>query len=64
MVETEDPWWQVIIEATSARERLYIARRDRTRKLRAELAAIRAAGLVRRHAERERRARQRREDAA
>lgn len=64
MVETEAPWWEVIIEATSTRERLYIARRDRTAKLRAELAAARAAGLARRHAERLRKARQRREGAA
>jgi hypothetical protein len=30
----------------------YIARKERTRKLRAELAAARAAGKARRHAER------------
>lgn len=53
--QTEPRWYELVIEATSTRERLYIARRDRTRVLRRELDIARAAGKARRHAERLRR---------
>ena len=42
--EVRDHWRQGLVE--------YVARRERTRRLRAELAAARAAGKARRHAER------------